>query len=479
MSTKPGYHIEGPPGTFLLATCLPLLLYFLFFTCNDKSGCPAPALLELRTISLETLKAQIPWPENGLKGLASWEATSWVLAYYFLNLLLHRILPAQEVLGTKLRESGRPLKYRFNAFSTTLAQLIPCVIGTYHYGAGFPLWTYIDRNYLQILTANILLAYAISISLYIRSFSIKPGNSELRELARGGCTGNLIYDWWMGRELNPRITLPLLGEVDIKAALMMRPGLTGWLFLDLAFVAKQYRLHGYISDSIVFVAAVQAYYVLEGQFAEPGIVGMIDIATDGLGFMLTFGDIAWVPFLYSTQCRYLAVYPVHLGWTGTILVGVVFAVGLYIFRASNSQRNTFRTSPQHHSVVDLPYLQTRRGTRLLTGGWWGLARHINYFGDWLQAVPFSLPTGWAGYVILAADSAAASDAVVQMGDGRVVVQGAARGWGVGYTYLYAVYFAALLLHRERRDCEACSEKYGEDWEKYKKAVPWRIFPGVY
>lgn len=138
MSTKPGYHFEGPwvytknskfpidlggsnnilsatsPGTFLLATCLPLLLYFLFFTCNDKSGCPAPALLELRTISLEKLKAQIPWPENGLKGFASWEATSWVLAYYFLNLLLHRILPAQEVLGTKLRESGRPLKYRFN-----------------------------------------------------------------------------------------------------------------------------------------------------------------------------------------------------------------------------------------------------------------------------------------------------------------------------------------------------------------------------
>lgn len=350
-------------------------------------------------------------------------------------------------------------------------------MGTYLYGANFPVWTFISDNYLQLLTANILIAYAISVYVYIGSFSVKSGNPEMRELARGGNTGSFIYDFFIGRELNPRITLPLIGEVDIKAWLEMRPGLTGWVLLDLAFVAKQYRTFGHVSDSMVFVTCVQGYYVLEGQYAEAGILGMMDIITDGLGFMLTFGDIVWVPFLYSTMCRYLSVYPVQLGWARLAAVTTIFAVGLYIFRASNSQKNRFRTNPDHPSVRGMSYLQTKRGTRLLTAGWWGLSRHFNYFGDWMQSLPFCLATGLAGYVILPAGSSDA--AAVTMLDGREVVQDVAKGWGMVYTYFYSAWFALLLIHRERRDDAACAEKYGEDWDKYKKIVKWRILPGVY
>ena len=31
----------------------------------------------------------------------------------------------------------------------------------------------------------------------------------------------------------------------------------------------------------------------------------MDITTDGFGFMLAFGDLVWVPFTYSLQCRYI------------------------------------------------------------------------------------------------------------------------------------------------------------------------------
>lgn len=316
--------------------------------------------------------------------------------------------------------------------------------------------------------------------VYVRSFSVKPGNPQLRELAQGGHTGNIMYDFFIGRELNPRITLPLFGEIDLKVWLEMRPGLTGWILLDLAFVAKQYRTYGYVSDSIIFISAVQSYYVLEGQYAESGILGMMDTITDGLGYMLTFGDIVWVPFLYSTQTRYLSVFPLQLGWAGIAAVSAVFIVGVSIFRASNSQKRLFRTQPDHPSVKGMSYIQTKRGTRLLADGWWGVSRHINYFGDWLQASPFSLPTGVAGYLILPAGTVTtAGVGVATMLDGRQVVQGAARGWGMVYTYLYVVYFATLLIHRERRDDAACAEKYGEDWDKYKKTVRWRILPGIY
>ncbi|KID74608.1 Delta(14)-sterol reductase [Metarhizium brunneum] len=478
---KPKYEFGGPLGATAIVFGLPALLYAFFFTCNDMTGCPAPALLSPQTLSWEVLKSQVPWPENGLAGFASWKATGWMLAYYLLSLLLYRMLPATEVYGTKLRESGRPLKYRFNAFSSTVVQLAACAAGTYIYGADFAVWTFIDSNYLQLLTASIMLAYAISAFVYIKSFAVKPGNKHLRELARGGRTGSVIYDFYIGRELNPRVTLPFFGEIDLKAWLEMRPGLTGWALLDLAFVAKQYRNYGSLSNSILFITAVQMYYVLEGQYAETGLLGMMDITTDGLGFMLTFGDIAWVPFLYSTQCRYLSMHPVDLGAAGIAAIGAAFAIGLFIFRAANNQKALFRRSPDDPRVARMSYIQTKRGTRLLTSGWWGVARHINYFGDWLQASPFTLPTGIAGYVVLPAGSAVANAGAggSAMADGREVTQGAARGWGMVYTYLYALYFAVLLVHRERRDDAACGDKYGADWDKYKKQVKWRIVPGVY
>ena len=31
----------------------------------------------------------------------------------------------------------------------------------------------------------------------------------------------------------------------------------------------------------------------------------MDIVHDGFGFMLAFGDLAWVPFTYTLQARYL------------------------------------------------------------------------------------------------------------------------------------------------------------------------------
>lgn len=35
----------------------------------------------------------------------------------------------------------------------------------------------------------------------------------------------------------------------------------------------------------------------------------MDITSDGFGFMLAFGDLAWVPFTYTLQARYLVDHP--------------------------------------------------------------------------------------------------------------------------------------------------------------------------
>lgn len=59
------------------------------------------------------------------------------------------------------------------------------------------------------------------------------------------------------------------------------------------------------------------------------------------------------------------------------------ALGYLIFRGSNSQKNAFRQNPDGPVGRRLRTLQTATGRRLIVSGWWGVARHINYFGDWL------------------------------------------------------------------------------------------------
>ena len=40
--------------------------------------------------------------------------------------------------------------------------------------------------------------------------------------------------------------------------------------------------------------------------SESAILTTMDITTDGFGFMLTFGDLTWVPFIYSLQVALLS-----------------------------------------------------------------------------------------------------------------------------------------------------------------------------
>ena len=52
------------------------------------------------------------------------------------------------------------------------------------------------------------------------------------------------------------------------------------------------------------------------------------------------------------------------------------------------------------------------------------------------------------------------------------------GFGSIVPYFYAIYFAVLLVHRSERDDKLCQEKYGDDWNTYKKMVPYRFVPGI-
>lgn len=92
----------------------PLFFFVFFFACNDVAGCPAPILLNPSQLTWTELGSQIPWPEDGLRGFVDLEVMAWLLVYYMFSLVLYAVIPAQVAQGTKLRESGQSLEYRFN-----------------------------------------------------------------------------------------------------------------------------------------------------------------------------------------------------------------------------------------------------------------------------------------------------------------------------------------------------------------------------
>ena len=67
----------------------------------------------------------------------------------------------------------------------------------------------------------------------------------------------------IGRELNPRI-----GKFDIKFFTELRPGLIGWLAIDICMAFKQYATLGRVTNSMVLVLLFQAIYVIDALYNE-------------------------------------------------------------------------------------------------------------------------------------------------------------------------------------------------------------------
>lgn len=107
------------PGAFAIVFGLPLLVYTFTFLCNDVTGCPAPSLLSPSTLTLDQLKREVGWPEEGILGLYDTRVTLWTLSYYAFSLFLQVFLPGQEADGVPLACDGR-LKYKFNGMKSNL-----------------------------------------------------------------------------------------------------------------------------------------------------------------------------------------------------------------------------------------------------------------------------------------------------------------------------------------------------------------------
>jgi protein-S-isoprenylcysteine O-methyltransferase Ste14 len=325
---------------------------------------------------------------------------------------------------------GSRLKYRINGwFSwwfTWAALAAGAVLGLYSPAS------IADQIGPLLITVNIF-CYVLCFCFY--------WNRKRFGMQQERITNNVIIDFWLGTALNPRI-----GDFDVKLFFEARPGLIAWVALDLAFAAKQYQLHGFVSVPMILVCAFHFWYVSDYFFHEEAILTTWDVKHENFGWMLCWGSLVWVPFTYTVQAFYLVEHAHDLPWWGTAAIVLLNVVGYVIFRGANIQKHNFRRDPER-PVWGKPakYIATSQGALLLISGWWSYSRHMNYFGDLLMALAWCLPCLF----------------------------------GSPLPYLYVIYLTVLLLHRERRDNDRCASRYAKDWQTYCSRVPYRIMPGVY
>jgi Delta14-sterol reductase len=91
--------------------------------------------------------------------------------------------------------------------------------------AGFPHWSLMYEHFAELAFVTTLLCFVVNTWLYLDSFRPAPARAGggPRVLAAGGNSGNVCYDFFMGRELNPRIGR----SFDWKEFCELRPGLMG------------------------------------------------------------------------------------------------------------------------------------------------------------------------------------------------------------------------------------------------------------
>lgn len=427
----------GPIGSLILIILLPLVTLFLFLACNEIY------LMEGFNLNLQLLKdAFNTYVYNDLNNLLfDYQSWKYYLYWFFSLALLDVYIPGNEKFGIKLRD-GSKLKYNINGLQLVSLLLIILCSRFYLLGFNLPELNFLYDNFLNLMFTTWEFSILLSFFVYFTSFiplRNKNGNGNgnyERILSINGNSKNILFDWFIGRELNPRI-----GEWDIKLFCELRPGLLLWFLLNLSCLQRQFQKIGYITNSMILVNLLQFIYIIDGVLNEEGCLTMVDITTDGFGFMLAFGDLCWVPFCYCLQARYLTLKEINLTNFEMLIIILLMIIGFYIFKASNNEKNNFRSG----KLSNLKSIKTERGTKLLIEGWWGISQHINYFGDMIIALSWCLPTKFNTIL----------------------------------TYFYVIYFTSLLIHRQIRDDEKCFKKYGNSWIEYKKKVPYKIIPYVY
>ncbi|KAF2069838.1 hypothetical protein CYY_008843 [Polysphondylium violaceum] len=341
----------------------------------------------------------------------------------FLGLGSH-LVPGRNVQGQPLiNNPSKRLTYKCNGLS-----LFFCLCFFFFFGSYGMNWfepTLVYDHFGPIFTTVNLFATLLTVILFFTGLAS----------GRGKRHGNLIHDLFLGVELNPRFA-----GLDLKF-FSLRPALMGWVMVNFSLAAQEFKVYGSLSTGMILYQIFTFIYAFDYFFFEEYMLSTWDIIAENWGWMLIWGDYVWITFAFAVQPWFLIYNRVHLSAIQMSVISIIFAIGFYVFRVGNAQKHQFKTNPKALIWGKKP---VTIGGKILVSGFWGILRKPNYLGDWIVAFSFSFPCLFNTPLV----------------------------------YLYPIYLVILNSHRQYRDHQKCSAKYGELWKEYCRRVPYVVLPGI-
>jgi delta14-sterol reductase len=327
-----------------------------------------------------------------------------------------RLLPGLERSGYP-QPDGTTREYKLTGMTLLFVAHGAAFVAVFGFGVSL---TPVVRHFWSLFAVANALAIAISLSLYARA--------SRRESA--------LRDLFLGTDLNPT----WLG-VDLKM-FMYQPSLIGVNLLVVSFANAQHDLYGSLTPQMCCLLAFWWAYLFTHYVKEEFMLSTWDVIAENFGTMLVWGDLVYVPFLYSLPCWWVVDDRVPFSLWQSAALSFAYFVSLSVFRQANWQKERFKRSPNAPIWGKKPELV---GGRLLASGWWGLGRKLNYTGEIGVYVCFALTAGFE------------------------------HPW----PYVLPLSLIVLLAQRAARDDRRCLAKYGDVWTTYCARARFRMIPFLY
>ncbi|XP_036149126.1 delta(14)-sterol reductase TM7SF2 [Monomorium pharaonis] len=401
-------------GTCLLVFILPLSVILPQLLCS-KGQCKT-ALVKL----------SVDW-----KSYINLHSLSYVA--FLILLACISIIPIGKTIDGQQSKTGR-LQYRVNGYLSAIITVIGLGLCIY---MNIPISDYILNNIVQLSISGWIVGTILAVGLYI-----KAGKVSVINLNIYASTNSKIYNFWQGREINPRI-----GTLDIKL-LLIRASLIGTLIVNIAVAIKavgDVKNPNIEKLDVVTLLAVllQLFYVIHGLIYEASIFTSFTIMYEGTGYMTCVSNLLY-PFLTTLTTRYILYQKLKLNYFTGISV-LSFVIGYALYRISNLRKDEFRKNPVSPTVPYSETIPTSRGKKLMLSGLWSYVRHPNYLGDIIMQ--WSIASISLIYDIL--------------------------------PYYTAICCTLVLAYRAVRDNRRCQMRYGYAWEQYCSRVKYMILKRVF
>eukprot|EP00698_Gefionella_okellyi_P017419 TRINITY_DN5083_c0_g1_i1.p1 TRINITY_DN5083_c0_g1~~TRINITY_DN5083_c0_g1_i1.p1 ORF type:complete len:420 (+),score=40.18 TRINITY_DN5083_c0_g1_i1:132-1391(+) len=339
-----------------------------------------------------------------------------------------------------LTPAGHTVKYNINGLQAYF--ITHLVVFAFHFEGTVSL-SILAENWKYLFWPFNVAGYLVALGAYIKA-KTNPTHTNDRKF-----TNCWYYDFCMGVEFNPEIF-----GIDLKLLFNGRIGMMLWSIVNLSYIVHQYESYGTVSNSLILVGLLQELYILDFYFNEKWYIKTIDICHDHFGYYFTWGAHMWVPMMYTLQASYLGSHaPLTLDTEYFCLVLTIGVAGDVLFRWTNHQKDRFRSDPDAEifgkaaNYLECEYMAdgVKHKTKLLLSGFWGISRHMNYTGDLILSLCYSLATGFESPI----------------------------------PYFYFLFMLILLTFRCLRDEHRCGAKYGAKWVEYCQKVKCRYIPYVF